>query len=290
MPINKRKIILMIVSILLMLIGSLGYYMSQRLNEPLFLKGSTELRYKYKANIYYVDNIFSSKDIVYIKFPEINSKELSLREINSISPVTLNYNKHSIEIDFDKIQLNSNDYLEDILKNKDIIITKLVYGLKSGEEKEVNIGKIYLNKKETIKTSKLLEDNEIFDKKINNYSYNLKGNIEITEYNFNFIKELGDLLYLAVNANDYYELNKVDFPIHIKGEELSIYSDPERSFDNFSFKYDYYAIEPIIKIKDINGEKFVIPIRLEGNKLYGLNEIGKNKDVIKNLRKIGGGN
>lgn len=183
MNINKKVVIILAIIVSFSWVGNIYLFKSNRFDEFIFLDHYMDvvitnklLAYddEYVAyfnslpeyaqrnaaytqiediNIYYIKDIYNDIKIESIKFPEISNDYLEVRE-DVWKSENSNTNVVKLWISANNINYEDKYDLVKLIKEKDTVISKVIYKTSDKKEYEVNVGELHLDYKENYVTEK----------------------------------------------------------------------------------------------------------------------------------------
>lgn len=272
MVIKKKIIISAIILIFIMWCGNIIYYVNTEIDKPLFLKNYKEVSDNGMFQLYNIDNNYKSNEILYVIFPEIQSKPAYITNNEKFS--NNHYRLNNFNIDLRNIKTQSNEMLYDELKDKSFVITKMIYGDIYGEEHKVDLGEIHLLKRKEEKKHqydlyKRVGIQSTSDKK-RGVLFRAWDNISIDKVESSFYDQIKNKFEISIN-NVPLKINRYD-DIYVEStdntNETNDYSfelklnisDPEGSMDCIKFNVG----NQILYKDKILSSKFIKQLKNEG--------------------------
>ncbi|SFB29283.1 hypothetical protein [Clostridium frigidicarnis] len=279
MVIKKKNVIHAIILIFITWCGNIIYYVNTEIDKPLFLKNYKEVSDNGMFQLYNIDNSYKSNEMLYVIFPEIQSKPAYITNNENFS--NNHYRLNNFNIDLRNIKTQNNEMLYDELKDKSFVITKMIYGDIYGEEHEVDLGEIHLLKRKEEKKHqydlyKRVGTQSTSDKK-RGVLFRAWDNISIDKVESNFYDQIKNKFEISINN---VPLDEIKVPLKINRYD-DIYVE---STDNTNETHDY-SFEIKLNISDPEGSMDCIKFNV-GNQILYKDKILSSK-FIKQLKNEG---
>lgn len=204
MKINKKILIPVIMVICIAWAYNLVVFIVSQTDGPLFFRQQTNISEDGMIEFRSVENIQKDDPIVTVRFPEINDEELQWLSSTDIGSNNISYKIMNMflgdEIIKEKLGINN------LLKSSNIVITKMIYTTQSGKEKEVNLGKIIIDKK------------FVYDKKYK-MLVNLGGESSNRNSGTNYYYSKDNFKIIAIEGENLETINKF-FDVYVNEVKL----------------------------------------------------------------------
>lgn len=287
MKINKWIIGIIAVIISVAWIYNIIIFMGSRIENPIFFRQNTDITEDEIINITYIENVNSNDPIVRLELPELGSESINIFNRSEFSDG--NRSNKSIDIYLSEVNFKYNKNISDLVKDENLIITKLIYITTSGKREEVNIGKITIRKKFIgNKNYKILEP---FYSGANGSnggvaSASAKDDISIIDIESENMEDIKRLFDVYIGRE---RLEEVDLPITVKrGDRIEVSYTVKEELSERDFQVEEYSIPLRLKCSDPEGTIDYIILNLEA-RINSIIETTNNK-FIKNLNKKMGEN
>lgn len=308
---GRKRVIIVLIIIASIWVGNISYYLSQQIDEPIFMKHYYEERVsgEYNIKLLYLVNKNRDIDVSWIEIPGISNSRFNINEFprqrfnhQDLNQITITISEKDLEVP---------------LGTEEFIIDEVVVYYTNGKNKKVNIGEIRINKYEH-KNDKLITWNSSGSSS-NNTGYsmlNINRDMKIIDINTPLLNRLKEFFQVYIDEdqnklsnlsekqkrmeegkedsayshrenNDMFfnldgiVLDDIKFPLKLnKGDKLKLnYSFSPKNDNDRS--YNYYILNMTITGETSEGIKFNENIRMDYEPYFSNSDIRK---IVKERR------
>jgi len=211
MKIKRKYVLLGLALLVIAWLGNIFYYQKHVLKEPLFVKHYYDVvQGMDNFRLYYINNINSKDDVVFITFPEIDEK-YPVSTLDNFNTDGCYYNLKIITININK---DSTGNIPEKLKNK--IITKAKVYLKNGREMDVDIGRIYLYSEELDERGLHCDSSGGSSNNSGFANFSSNKSLKVLGITYKFPELKDEAFTISINGTP---LKDIKFPYHVNPDD-----------------------------------------------------------------------